>query len=68
MERDLTSTRVKEGLAAAKRGRRGGRPSKQNEKRDTVLALADAGFKIADIVQETELSRSTVNSILGRQK
>lgn len=69
LERDLTSTRVKEGLAAAaKRGRKGGRPSKQNEKRETVFALADAGFKIADIVKETGLSRSTVNRILGKQK
>ena len=50
----MTSTRVKEGLAAAaKRGRKGGRPSKQNEKRDAVIVLADAGFKIADIVKET---------------
>lgn len=65
LERDLTSTRVKEGLAAAaKRGRKGGRPSKQNEKRDTVIALSDAGFKIADIVKETGISRSTVNRIL----
>lgn len=65
LERDLTSTRVKEGLAAAaKRGRKGVRPSKQNEKRDTVIALSDAGFKIADIVKETGISRSTVNRIL----
>ena len=69
LERDLTSTRVKEGLAAAaKRGRKGGRSSKQNEKREAVIALADAGFKIADIVKETGLSRSTINRILGKQK
>lgn len=69
LERDLTSTRVKEGLeAASKRGRKGGRPSKQNEKKDTVIALADAGFKISDIIKETELSRSTVNRILGKQR
>ena len=43
MERDLTSTRVKEGLAAAaKRGRKGGRPSKQNEKRDALKAMKQA--------------------------
>ena len=47
LERDLTSTRVKEGLVAtSKRGRKGGRHSKQVEKRNTVLALADAGFRI----------------------
>ena len=69
LERDLTSTRVKEGLAAAsKRGRKGGRPSKQNEKKDAVIALADAGFRIADIMKETGLSRSTINRILGKQK
>ena len=69
LERDLTSTRVKEGLeAASKRGRKGGRPSKQNEKRDTVIALAEAGFKIADIAKQTGISRSTVNRILGKQK
>ena len=69
LERDLTSTRVKEGLeAASKRGRKGGRPSKQNEKKDTVIALADAGFKIADIAKQTGISRSTVNRILGKQK
>lgn len=69
LERDLTSARVKEGLAAAsKRGRKGGRPSKQVEKRDIVLAMSDAGFRIPDIMKETGLSRSTVNRILGKQK
>lgn len=65
LERDLTSQRTKEGLAAAKaRGRNGGRPSKQNEKGDMVRALADSGMKIAEIVRQTGLSRSTVNRIL----
>ena len=65
MERDLTSQRTREGLAAAKaRGRNGGRPSKQNEKGDMVRALADSGMKIAEIVRQTGLSRSTVNRIL----
>lgn len=65
LERDLTSQRTKEGLAAAKaRGRNGGRPSKQNEKGDMVRALADSGMKIAEIVKQTGLSRSTVNRIL----
>lgn len=69
LERDLTSTRVKEGLAAAyKQGRKGGRPSKQIEKRDTVLALANAGFRIPDIMKEAGLSRSTVNRIHDKQK
>ena len=65
LERDLTSQRTKEGLAAAKaRGRNGGRPSKQNEKGDMVRALASSGMKIAEIVRQTGLSRSTVNRIL----
>lgn len=68
LERDLISQRTKEGLASAKaRGRNGGRPSKQNEKKDVVIALADSGMRIADIVKQTGLSRSTVNRILGKQ-
>lgn len=65
LERDLISQRTKEGLASAKaRGRNGGRPSKQNEKGDMVRMLSNGGMKIADIVRETGLSRSTVNRIL----
>ena len=65
LERDLISQRTKEGLASAKaRGRNGGRPSKQNEKKDIVIALANSGMKIVDIVKQTGLSRSTVNRIL----
>ena len=65
LERDLTSMRTKEGLAAAKaRGRNGGRPSKQNEKGEMVRTLASGGMKIAEIVKQTGLSRSTVNRIL----
>lgn len=68
LERDLISQRTKEGLASAKaRGRNGGRPSKQNEKKDVVIALANSGMRIADIVKQTGLSRSTVNRILGKQ-
>lgn len=68
LERDLISQRTKEGLASAKaRGRNGGRPSKQNEKKDVVMALANSGMRIADIVKQTGLSRSTVNRILGKQ-
>ena len=40
LERDLISQRTKEGLVSAKaRGRNGGRPSKQNEKAEMVMAL-----------------------------
>ena len=65
LERDLISQRTREGLVSAKaRGRNGGRPSKQNEKAEMVMALYDSGMKIADIVRNTELSRSTVNRIV----
>lgn len=65
LERDLISQRTKEGLVSAKaRGCNGGRPSKQNEKAKMVMALYDSGMKIADIVRNTELSRSTVNRII----
>lgn len=65
LERDLNSQRTKEGLAAARaRGRCGGRPSKQNEKREVVLALYGNGMKISEIVKHTELSRSTIYRIL----
>ena len=65
LERDLISQRTKGGLVSAKaRGRNGGRPSKQNEKAEMVMALYDSGMKIADIVRNTELFRSTVNRII----
>ena len=64
-EAALISERVKDGLKAAKaRGRSGGRPSKRNDKELSVRALYGNGVKIADIVRQTELSRSTVNRIV----
>ena len=61
LERDLISQRTKEGLASAKaRGRNGGRPSKRNNKADTVELLYKEGYKIVDIVKQTGLSRATV--------
>lgn len=64
-ERNLISERAKDGLKAAKaRGRSGGRPSKRNAKELTVRALYEKGVKIAEIVRQTELSRSTVNRIV----
>ena len=66
LERDLISTRTKEGLNAAKaRGRYGGRPSKRNEKAEVVQALYNEGYKIADIVKATSLSRTTIYRILN---
>ena len=64
-ERDLLSERTKDGLKAAKaRGRSGGRPNKRNEKELTVRALYGNGVTIAEIVRQTELSRSTINRII----
>lgn len=64
-ERDLLSERTKDGLKAAKaRGRLGGRPNKRNEKELTVMALYNSGVTIAEIVRQTELSRSTINRIV----
>jgi DNA invertase Pin-like site-specific DNA recombinase len=56
---------ARQGFRAAKaRGRNGGRPSKRNEKELTVKALYEKGIRIADIVKQTDLSRSTVNRIV----
>lgn len=64
-ERDLLAERTRDGLkAAAARGRKGGRPSKRTDKELTVKALYNSGVKIAEIVRQTDLSRSTVNRII----
>lgn len=69
LERDLISSRVKEGLKSAKtRGRVGGRPSKRNDKANTVVLLYREGYKIVDIAKQTEISRSTVYRILSDLK
>ena len=66
LERDLVSSRVKEGLKAAKlRGRNGGRPSARNEKADIVGMLYQQNYKIVDIVKKTGLSRATVYRVLS---
>lgn len=65
LERDLISTRTKEGLRSAKaRGREGGRPMKRNDKADLVRILYNQKYKIVDIVKQTGLSRATVYRIL----
>ena len=64
LERDLTSQRTKEGLASAKtRGRIGGRPSKINEKSETVMLFLNSGYSIKRIEEETGISRSTIYRI-----
>ena len=68
LERDLISQRTKEGLASAKaRGRKGGRPSKRNEKEDVVRLLLEQGYKMKDIVEKTGLSRSTVYRVIKKE-
>lgn len=69
LETDLISSRVKEGLAAAKaRGKSGGRPSKINDKADLVEMLYKEKYKIVDIVKKTGLSRSSVYRALSDLK
>lgn len=64
LERDLISTRTKEGLQSARiRGRIGGRPKIRNEKADLVLMMLDNGYKVKDIVTQTGLSRTSVYRI-----
>ena len=64
LERDLTSQRTKEGLASAKtRGRIGGRPSKINEKSETVMLFLNSGYSIKRIEEEAGISRSTIYRI-----
>ena len=69
LERDLISSRVKEGMEAAKkRGHYAGRPKTEADKRAVVRKMDAAGMRVCDIVTATGLSRSTVNRILGKQK
>ena len=64
-EAELTAERTRDGLrVAATRGRKGGRPSKRTDKELTVKTLYSSGVKIAEIVRQTALSRSTVNRII----
>ena len=68
-ERDLTVARIKSGLkAAAARGRRGGRPGTQPEQVEAVEAMHRARVKIEQIVEDTGVSRSTVNRIIAAMK
>lgn len=69
LERDLTSQRVREGLAAAKaRGRSPGRPSKVKELNEAVTTMAAGGMRVCDIVEITGASRSTVQRILRQTR
>lgn len=50
------------------RERNGGRPSKRNDKADTVGLLYREGYKIVDIVKQTVLSRETIYRIINDLK
>jgi len=64
-ERDLTAERTKSGLkAAAARGRKGGRPGTDQELVAAVETMRRQRVKIDQIVEETGVSRATVNRIL----
>ena len=64
-ERDLTAERTKSGLkAAAARGRKGGRPGTDQELVAAVEEMRRQKIKIDRIVEETGVSRATVNRIL----
>lgn len=65
LERDLISSRVKEGIKAAKaRGRSSGRPPKINEKSAAVITMYKDGWKIVNIAKSLNISRGTIYKIL----
>jgi DNA invertase Pin-like site-specific DNA recombinase len=64
-ERELIADRTREGLEAAKaRGRVGGRPNRRNAKADLVMMLLAAKKTVPEIIQATELSRTSVYRII----
>jgi len=68
-ERALIKERVNAGLvAAAKRGRRGGRPPALDpEKTDTIIALLDGGASQASVCRNFGVPRSTLIDTLRRR-
>lgn len=67
-ERSLIKERVNAGLAAAaKRGRRGGRPVVVDaEKTEQIVALLNAGASQASICRTSDIARSTLRDTLRR--
>jgi DNA invertase Pin-like site-specific DNA recombinase len=66
-ERDLTVARTREGIKAARaRGRFGGRPSKCNDKAQSVLVLYQNKVKIVDIAKQMGLSRASIHRIIKK--
>ncbi len=68
MEREIISERTKAGLeAAAKNGRKGGRPPKLSaEQVQTVIDLRDGGTSISGIARSLNVSRDTVRKALDQ--
>ena len=69
MERDLIRERTAEGLKAARaRGRKGGRPTVDEEKIDLAIRMYDSkSCTVAEITKTTGVSRATLYSYLGKR-
>jgi DNA invertase Pin-like site-specific DNA recombinase len=70
MERDLISERTKAGLESARaRGRRGGRPKKDNRLVEKALKLYDTGqYKVKEIEEITSVSKATLYREIRKRK
>ncbi len=67
LEADLISSRVKEGIASSrKRGVKCGRPSKQEQYKDAIVAMSAQGINNTDISDTLKISRSTVCRVLKK--
>ena len=67
-ERRLISERTRDGLtAAAKNGRRPGRPKADPEKVDAALKLVDAGLSPRQAAKQIGIGRSTLYRIVAEQ-
>lgn len=70
-ERDLISQRTKEGLDSARaRGRKGGRPSKENKKIQLALKMYNGNeiYTIPQIVEATGISKTTLYRYINSEK
>ena len=70
MERDLIRERTAEGLKAARaRGRKGGRPSIDQEQLSLALRMYDSkSCTVAEITKATGISKATLYSYLGKRE
>jgi DNA invertase Pin-like site-specific DNA recombinase len=70
MERDIIAERTKAGLEAARaRGRKGGRPSKPNDKIALALRMYDSKqYSINEILEATGLGRTTLYRYINARK